>query len=209
MYLGQIINKKLNQIDHKKLQHLQTILYFIKAKTFEELFEFPEENKHNSDFSLPPPDEMKKLTDPLAKHKLTDSALYKSYNAILNPSVTVEEPKKELPPLDKILTDMLHHPLPASDTDLVKNALSKLSAMIEKLSPEARAFYDKNIAITEEKSVSNFHESIVPSSGTPPIKWYEVRKFRIPSSIARTINNARNETTRYAHFTRYGIQRGL
>ena len=177
----------------------------MKAKTFEELFDFPEENKHNSDFSLPPPDEMKKLTDLMAKHKLTDSALFKSYSAILNPSVTVEEPKKELPPLDKIITDMLRHPLPASDTDLVKNVLSKISAMVEKLSPEARAFYDKNIAITEEKSVSNFHESIPQSSGKPPDKWYEVRKFRIPSSIARLINNAQNETTRYRHFTRYLI----
>ena len=179
----------------------------MKAKTFEELFDFPEVNKHNSDFSLPPPDEMKKLTDLMAKHKLTDSALFKSYSAILNPSVTVEEPKKELPPLDKIITDMLRHPLPASDTDLVKNALSTLAEMAAKLSPEAREFYEKYIVINEEKSVSNFHESIAQSSGKPPDKWYEVRKFRIPSSIARTINNARLETTRYKYFTRYVFQR--
>ena len=177
----------------------------MKAKTFEELFDFPEENKHNSDFSLPPSDEMKKLTDLMAKHKLTDSALFKSYSAILNPSVTVEEPKKELPPLDKIIIDMLRHPLPASDTDLVKNSLSKLKQMVEKLSPEARAFYEKYVVINEEKSVSNFHESIAQSSGTPPKKWYEVRKFRIPSSNARSISNARLETTRYKYFTRYAI----
>ena len=179
------------------------MLYFIKAKTFEELFEFPDQNKHNSDFSLPPPVEMKKLTDLMAKHNLTDSALFKSYNAILNPAVIVDEPKKELPPLDKVIIDMLHHPLPGSDTDLVKNVLSIFSSMVETLSPEAKAFYDKNIAITEEQSVSNFHESIPQSPGKPPDKWYEVRKFRIPSSIARLINNAQNETTRYRHFTRY------
>ena len=179
------------------------MLYFVKAKTFEELFEFPEQNKHNTDFSLPHPDEMKKLTDLMAKHKLTDSALFKSYDAILNPAVIVDEPKKDLPPLDKVIIDMLHHPLPGSDTDLVKNVLSIFSSMVETLSPEAKAFYDKNIAITEEQSVSNFHESIPQSSGKPPDKWYEVRKFRIPSSIARLINNAQNETTRYKHFTRY------
>ena len=54
-----------------------------RQKTFEEIFQFKEEKKHDSDFQPPATDEMKKLTDLMEKHNLTNSSLYKLYSLIL------------------------------------------------------------------------------------------------------------------------------
>ena len=142
---------------------------------------------------------MKKLVDLMAKHNLQNSALSKSFSATLNPKKAEPDTPAELPPLDDIIIRMLRHPLPGIDSTQVKEVLSIFSELESNLPPDVKEFYKKNIAKTIEECISIF-QGTTPQSGCN--EWFKFRKYLITASIARLINNARSETTRYTHFTR-------
>ena len=142
---------------------------------------------------------MKKLVDLMAKHNLQNSALSKSFSATLNPKKAEPETPVELPPLDDIIIRMLRHPLPGIDSTQVKKVLAIFSELESKMPPDVKEFYKKHIAKTMEECISIF-QATIPQSKCDD--WFKFRKYLITASIARLINYARNETTRYAHFTR-------
>ena len=161
------------------------------------MFNFKEENKHDTDFSMPSIDEMKELTDLMEECGLTDSALYKSYTVDTTVS-EVSPPPKEIPIPDDFITKMFTDPVPVTNPETVESVLKKLKGYYDELAQNVKTFYDKNIDLNEDISLQRFQESLDQSECD---EWYKYRKFKCTSSKIREINYARNPRTRYAAFT--------
>ena len=151
-----------------------------------------------SDFKMPSDERKKELVDLMAKCNLQESSLYKSYSIDSEKVLEARAKPKELEPLDDLILNMLKSPLADSDTQLYQSSMAKLCEMVTSLPPDILEFYHNNICKDGDDCTKIFHESIEQSLCD---KWYEYRKYLCTASIARKINNARNEKTRYKHFT--------
>ena len=150
-----------------------------------------------SEFKKPSDDKKKKMTELMAKCNLKSSALYKTFTVDVTKSIECQPAAVALPPLDPFIIQMIRDPLPIS-SDLARNVLSKLKEYENSLSPEVMKFYNEKVRVTELKCNSIFQETLDQASCP---QWYQYRQYRVTASVAREINNARSEKTRYQHFT--------
>ena len=184
-----------------RIEYRQTYSFFIlKPETFETLFDFKEENKHDTDFSMPSSEELKELTELMEECGLEDSALYKSYT--VDTSSVVEDPAVEVPIPDDFIVKMFEDPFPIDCQDYANLVLKEINDMYERLPQNLKDFFEEHIGAAEERCIEIFQLTL-DQAATITGDWFKFRKFRSTSSKIRQINYARNPKTRYAAFIGY------
>ena len=184
-----------------QIEYRQTYSFFIlKPETFETLFNFKEENKHDTDFSMPSSEELKELTELMAECGLEDSALYKSYT--VDTSSVVEDPPVEVPIPDAFIVKMFQDPLPIDCQDYANLVIEEINNRYEELSQDLKDFFEKHIGAAERKRIGIFQLTLDQAACITG-NWFKFRRFRATASKIRQINYARNPKTRYAAFLGY------